>query len=808
MTADLRAHARITADASQLKGEARDGAKAIDDLGKAVKESGDKARKSDGDWAALRQELNGYKADLAKLKTDHAATTQQLAATTAELAKMRTGYAATTQQMTTSSAALTKVRMATTEVNAASGALANGGLRQMSMQFSQVAQQGVATGNFLQALMIQIPDLALGFGTAGVAIGALIPIAFALGQGLLDLDGKAVDAGESVGEFVDAVSVIRNYVDTARTSVGDLREEFGGFARDVQRASALAAQAAVSLAFDKFDAAAQGVRANLNDVVAAIDDIALKQRNVFQAQDLAKIGLAGAADVQTYKDALDIATDAASDLLTAIGMSTAEAVDLNAALEALASAQGMAEVAAASARALDLLRGMYDTSEKIPAPIAEMIRHLEDMLRAASSGVAAMEDIEGATGGAANEAARLAGNILTAANNAISFQQAMSSLSIPFADAMADLDFELSTAGMNATDKLVATRMKRLEDGMRAASKRTFGFDYGLTDDQKADLAAYEAAIRKSAPKLTAGSRSSGGTGKGGGRSGRSSTKQEADDVQQLIAAKTDELAILRETDPVQQEMLRLREKLIEATPKERMAVEALITTYEREKTAKAQAQQSSDFLQSSAADLIPSLVRGGDQAASAWQRFVKVLEDAAWQAVLLGEGPLAKLTGGLFGGGKSSGGLLSFIPKLLGLADGGDPFSPTGMIYGSGGPREDKKMILVSPGETIVNARATSRHRALLEAINSNAPLPRFAQGGSIGGGSASRSDAVLNLVVNNNTGSQITAHDDGRDAQGRRAIRFELAEAVGTGMAVRGGAASRQMRQLGIKDRGPRRG
>lgn len=45
--------------------------------------------------------------------------------------------------------------------------------RMMSMQLSQVAQQGSVTGNYLQALAIQLPDLMLGFGTLGILIGAV-----------------------------------------------------------------------------------------------------------------------------------------------------------------------------------------------------------------------------------------------------------------------------------------------------------------------------------------------------------------------------------------------------------------------------------------------------------------------------------------------------------------------------------------------------------------------------------------------------------------------------------------------------------
>ena len=50
-------------------------------------------------------------------------------------------------------------------------------LRGASQQLSQVGQQTMATGDFVQALAIQLPDLGLAFGAAGAAAGLLAGIA-------------------------------------------------------------------------------------------------------------------------------------------------------------------------------------------------------------------------------------------------------------------------------------------------------------------------------------------------------------------------------------------------------------------------------------------------------------------------------------------------------------------------------------------------------------------------------------------------------------------------------------------------------
>jgi hypothetical protein len=78
-------------------------------------------------------------------------------------------------------------------------------------------------------------------------------------------------------------------------------------------------------------------------------------------------------------------------------------------------------------------------------------------------------------------------------------------------------------------------------------------------------------------------------------------------------------------------------------------------------------------------------------------------------------------------GGGKFS----TDLGGLLGV-----PAAATGgYITGPGTATSDSILARLSNGEYVINARATARHRQLLEQINSN----RFASGGYVGGGSVS---------------------------------------------------------------------
>lgn len=94
---------------------------------------------------------------------------------------------------TTAETALGGVQRAANGAGAASdsmsGAMARGGkvgggfaqsMRGVSQQLSQVGQQTMATGNFVQALAIQLPDLGLAFGAVGAAAGLAAGLALPL----------------------------------------------------------------------------------------------------------------------------------------------------------------------------------------------------------------------------------------------------------------------------------------------------------------------------------------------------------------------------------------------------------------------------------------------------------------------------------------------------------------------------------------------------------------------------------------------------------------------------------------------------
>ncbi|MFN4090529.1 MAG: hypothetical protein ACK4QW_16010, partial [Alphaproteobacteria bacterium] len=254
-----------------------------------------------------------------------------------------------------------------------------------------------------------------------------------------------------------------------------------------------------------------------------------------------------------------------------------------------------------------------------------------------------------------------------------------------------------------------AVALRRDPAGWRLAEARGPGND-DLADEVLMEIVA---AVRG------AGAR----TGGGGG-----AAREEADAVGELIARLQAELEVLREADPVRQEMLRLREELKGATAAERAEVEDLIQRIREERAEREAAAAAAEFWRSSIFQALDGLIVRGRSASDVMRNLAQAIASAALQSALLGTGPLA----GLFGGA-GKGGLLGLIFPSLGAqakADGG-------MIRGPGGPRDDVVPAWLSNGEFVVNAAATARHRPLLEAINDAGRAgawPRFAAGGLVG--------------------------------------------------------------------------
>lgn len=384
---------------------------------------------------------------------------------------------------------------------------------------------------------------------------------------------------------------------------------------------------------------------------------------------------------------------------------------------------------------------------------------------------------------------------------------------IDFREALDDGGYGLITGGR-------ASELAGAESDVRAAAEDA----ERLTQAANAADTEY-AKLQRS---LSGGGR--GGKGRGGGSSRAGAVDREREAVEKLISGLQDQLALLRETDPIQKEMLRNREALKGATEAEREAVRGLIGTLQEEEAALERHADLSDYLKDTGFDLFRGATQGADALAAAADRAAEALAEAAFQAILLGEGPLA----GLFGG--PAGGLLgslaeTFAGALTGAparAAGGMVGEPAprksdrrtgwrsiearaagGMIYGRGDGTSDDNLTWLSSGEFVTNAKATARNRGLLERINAGEDFPRFAAGGGVSGGTTAPGAVQVAFSIDNRSSVPVQGEIEEVPAQGGgRAYKMVLSDMVGSALATPGGGARRTLKDgFGLRPRGTKR-
>jgi lambda family phage tail tape measure protein len=246
---------------------------------------------------------------------------------------------------------------------------------------------------------------------------------------------------------------------------------------------------------------------------------------------------------------------------------------------------------------------------------------------------------------------------------------------------LASLNDELTNLGKTA-------QQLRIEKELRAANVDA------ATDEGKAIAAkVHEIFAEQQAQKdAAAASREAASASRQSREQTAREVERQHETVERLIESLKEEVEIEKTSDPVQQELIRLRGQMAGATDEERAKIEELIRTkialQNAEKQDKSLYGASIDYLKDfvekagTAADLIKEAISGAfSSAADAVAEFVRtgkvnfaslissMLADLARLAVQQGVlAPLAKLLGGLLGGG---GGIGSLIGGLIGSASG-----------------------------------------------------------------------------------------------------------------------------------------
>lgn len=751
-----------------------------DAAGKVIADTGAKTRKADGDTGKLA-----------------AAHRTAATAATAQAAAERTNAQATVAMGNANRVAAGQVGNLTAQFNDIGVILAAGQnplqlALQQGTQISQVIGPMGAAGavRSLGAAFLGLvnPVSLVTIGTIGLGAAAF--------QWFTQAEEAAEESEDALETMEQAAQAYISAMERANASAKELREEFGAMAADA-RANLEEMATLQARAFD------QATRQNIASVVPARRDNGRYDNDDAKAlADTLGMRSGAAGDLPEEFErllsafrALEASADGTRQQQVVAYRQVSEAYetaaqysgDINAqeleTLTTLRTRLGLLievtaaenEVSEAAARQAAAMQGAYASYGKSRADSEAQLMIAYEM-EGALRGQAEIQELIAQYGADSRQVAEA-----TAAAEARAFAQKVDALDVSDdlknsildaydrAEALSQLNiaggiWEAANAAAILAANLAAaaaiTPAMRDEDAVM--SQDVGDFDASDRERQRQAVETYDRLI---APKATrgggrgGGGRSGGGGGRGGGAAREAERERQA--VQDLIGSLKEELDILRETDPVKQEMIRQREVLTAATAAERAGIEELIRTREREATAAEAAREASEFWREGAADLIKGAA-GVDGLSEAFDRLKGKIADAAFEAALFGTGPLASL----FGGGGLGGGLLgAILPKK----------SRGGMIHGPGSGTSDDVLMYGSSGEYVVNARATAANRTLLDAINSGGSgIPGFSRGGQVGAGGSGSSPASRSP----DRGGSITI-----DVKGARGDR-ELQEMVRSGV------------------------
>ncbi|OYU38604.1 MAG: hypothetical protein CFE33_15030 [Pseudorhodobacter sp. PARRP1] len=439
-----------------------------------------------------------------------------------------------------------------------------GGMRMLTQQLSQVGQQTMASGNFVQALAIQLPDIGLAFGAVGTAAGLMAGVALPI---VMSAFGGTADQGEALekqlGALISAMDEYDRYTKQSVTSTVELSEKFGVFASQVKGFSEYMAGVALGKSLEEMSTTIDPLKAGLSGVLVEV-------KNIADAKSyLASIPADMAQDIANAKDNLAVFESNAAEAAAKLGLSVDQVVALSAALDALGNATQMEDIRDKAGAALAILQQMVPVGSELPAPLRDAAEALAGI---ASKAAESTNNLEPAQAFAAELAARLM-DAVAAAQQLAGTEPGPGWLDGAISKARL-LAFYVGTA-INAAAGVGTPNGPAFERGGKNGSSSAPYIAPALTLDE---------VIKKNAPKA------SGGGGGGGG-----AAKIDPDSFNALVKAAEDALQTLEDKVAAIHEKVRL----------------GLMSTAEGTKAIASAKDQAANSI----ADLIPKLEKVADAA-------------------------------------------------------------------------------------------------------------------------------------------------------------------------------------------------
>ena len=371
-------------------------------------------------------------------------------------------------------------------------------LRNMGLQLNQVAQQGSVTGDYMRALSIQLPDMLLGFGSLGIAIGI---VAGAFGPLVLEMIG-AVDKGKELEKSIkglgEAVDDYASKADLAGAPTAELSKKYGNLAGEARSLLTVQRDLAKLEALDSIAKGLTAAREALGDIgtvtagefgeaaekVAALktelETLRAEQRTILSegldVDDNAfrNIRIQGRiAEIRDSLKALGDFTGPVNALSSSLGIAAVDANNLAAAMADLRDAKGIEEQAVA----LERLRAEYIAAlggvENMTAEQRTLLQQLTEAALATVRFRSTMDDATVSVGNTSAQATVLANELQRAAGNAMSLAaQSLNSLReseirLKFRDDPTGLAGALAGARFDARVGDVSGADPVLQEGLR-----------------------------------------------------------------------------------------------------------------------------------------------------------------------------------------------------------------------------------------------------------------------------------------------------------------------------------------------------
>lgn len=560
--------------------------------------------------------------------------------------------------------------------------------RMMAMQLSQVAQQASATGNWVQALAIQLPDMAMGFGAVGIAAGVLASVTLPL---LASMFGSTADQAEVLKEKTEALKTVteayRATAEAAGAPIDALRDKYG----------ALAMVAAIALNNEAERQKAESMAA----LSAQVDVLANSFGSLYQ-QEVNIGGMVGSI------------IPAVQELQVQFNFTERAAAQFLGLLRDLESAEGPIATAEAARALREWLEQAYGSADKMPPKMQEIYGALNDSTIAAAELQGVLDLVAGSADKVDQVAAQINRTIASADGSAL---QAAFASAFPVANQLLGIANAINAAMGKASS------FKSAQTSQLAAQYQSYGEGRVIGERlarESGDLYGGESVL-----PVKPGRGGGGGGGGGGGRSAAAAeAEKEAAAIQKVVDNLKAEIEQVGQSEAARRLHQELQKAGVDIYSEEGQQIAALV-----EQLTELEAKQK----------LVAETMKGIENAAQGF--FVGVLSGAKDLETAIGD--LLKQLGNLFlnqafkmlweGKPGGSGGLGGLIAGLFD-AGGHIPAGQIGVVAEKRPELVDGKLVtrptLVSGPADVTGGSATAKMMGVpspqIGARRQSAPMPQ----------------------------------------------------------------------------------